>query len=180
MTTTTSQSYLTDADTFTALLATPDADWGAASPCEGWSAADVIAHVVDTQRDFLAQRDAEIGERPTGTPPEVWAAHDAVVRRLLADDSFTATEYAGFFGPTTVGETLTRFYGFDLLVHQWDVARALGRDVTWDDAQMDRIDQALDGFGEHLYGEGICRPALDADADAPRQTRLLARMGRAA
>jgi hypothetical protein len=77
-------------------------------------------------------------------------------------------------------DTLARFYGFDLLVHHWDVARALGRDVTWDDAEMDRIDTALDGFGEHLYGEGVCKPALEAPADAPRQVRLLARMGRAA
>ena len=176
----TTQDYLTDADTFTALLATPDADWGAASPCEGWSAADVVDHVVDTQRSFLAQRHADLGERPTGTPPQVWGAHDDAVRRLLADDAFAATTYDGFFGPTTVGETLTRFYGFDLLVHQWDLARAFGRDVVWDEEQMDRIEQALDGFGEHLYADGICRPALDVGDDAPRQTRLLARMGRAA
>lgn len=176
----TTQDFLTDADSFTALLATPDADWSAASPCRDWSAADVVAHVVDTQRDFLVQREADLGERPTGTPPEVWRAHEQVVRRLLADEHFATTAYDGFFGPTTIGETITRFYGFDLLVHQWDVARALGGDLTWDEVQMDRIEQALDGFGEHLYGEGICRPALDVSGDAPRQTRLLARMGRAA
>lgn len=178
--TTSTHAFLHDADTFTDLLATPDADWSAASSCEGWSAADVVDHVVDTQRSFLAQRDADLGERPTGAPPQVWGAHDDVLRRLLADDAFAATSYDGFFGPTTVGETLTQFYGFDLLVHQWDLARAFGRDVTWDDAQMDRIEASLDGFGEHLYAEGICRPALDVPDDASRQTKLLARMGRVA
>lgn len=178
--TTSIQAYLHDADSLTDLLATPGADWSAASPCEGWSAGDVVDHVVDTQRGFLAQRSAALGERPAGTPPQVWGAHDAGVRRLLADDAFADTSYDGFFGPTTVGETLTRFYGFDLLVHQWDLARAFGRDVVWDDAQMDRIEASLDGFGEHLYAEGICRPALEVGEDAPRQTRLLARMGRAA
>ncbi|MDO9496046.1 MAG: hypothetical protein Q7J48_10110 [Nocardioides sp.] len=37
-----------------------------------------------------------------------------------------------------------------------------------------------DGFGDPLYAEGICAPALDVPDDAPREDRLLARMGRAA
>ncbi|MDP2773451.1 MAG: hypothetical protein Q8O61_07815, partial [Nocardioides sp.] len=62
----------------------------------------------------------------------------------------------------------------------WDLARSFGREWAWSGAQLDRIDTALDGFGEHLYAEGICAPALDTSDDAPRQTRVLARMGRAA
>ncbi|WP_134741269.1 maleylpyruvate isomerase family mycothiol-dependent enzyme [Nocardioides sp. 503] len=173
--------YLADADRFTDLLTSAqDTDWSAPSPCEGWSAADVVDHVVDTQRGFFAQRDADLGERPAGTPDEMWAAHTDAVRRTVADDAFVTLEYDGYFGRTTVADTLARFYGFDLLVHHWDVARALGRDVVWDEAEMDRIDTALDGFGEHLYAEGICKPPLEAPADAPRQVRLLARMGRTA
>ncbi|MCW2851955.1 MAG: hypothetical protein JWM84_1619 [Nocardioides sp.] len=175
------EQYLADAGRLTDLLTNAhDADWSAPSPCEGWSAADVVDHVVDTQRSFFAQREADLGERPTGPADAVWAAHTDAVRRAVADDAFVSLEYDGYFGRTTVADTLARFYGFDLLVHHWDVARALGRDVTWDDAEMDRIDTALDGFGEHLYGEGVCKPALEAPADAPRQVRLLARMGRAA
>jgi len=173
-------AFLSDADHFSALATTPDADWSATSPCEGWTAGDVVDHVVDTQRDFLTQRGADLGERPPGAPDARWEAHLATVRELLADDGFAASEYDGFFGPTTVADSMARFYGFDLLVHHWDLARALGRDVAWDDEQMDRIEAALDGFGDNLYLEGICAPAIEAPADAPRQTRLLARMGRAA
>ena len=36
------------ADRFTATVSATD-DWTAASPCEGWSAADVVDHVVDGQ-----------------------------------------------------------------------------------------------------------------------------------
>ncbi len=100
--------------------------------------------------------------------------------RLGADEAFAASEYDGFFGRTTVADSMARFYGFDLLVHGWDLARALGRETAWSDAEMDRIDSALDGFGDNLYHEGVCAPALDVADDAPRQTRLLARMGRAA
>ena len=173
-------AFLSDAERFSGLAATPDADWDAASPCEGWTAGDVVDHVVDTQRDFLTQRGADLGERPSGTPDRRWAAHLTAVRELLGDDAFASGEYDGFFGRTTVADSMARFYGFDLLVHHWDLARALGRDVSWDDEQMDRIEAALDGFGDNLYLEGICAPAIEAPEDAPRQTRLLARMGRTA
>lgn len=172
--------FLSDADTFTDLVATPAADWAAASPCDGWTAADVVDHVVDTQRDFLAQRGADLGERQPGPPDARWAAHLSAVREALSDDAFASSEYDGFFGRTTVADTMARFYGFDLLVHGWDLARALGREPVWTESDMDRIDSALDGFGDNLYHEGVCAPALDVPDDAPRQARLLARMGRAA
>jgi uncharacterized protein (TIGR03086 family) len=173
--------YDANADRLTAVVeAAGDTDWSRPSPCEDWTAADVVAHLVDTQRDFLDKRGADMGPRPEGAPPEVWAAHRDAVRRATADDAFVSEEYDGYFGRTTVADTLANFYGFDLLVHRWDLARALGRDVTWDDAELDRIEAALDGFGDALYMDGVCKPALDVPAGASRQERALARMGRRA
>lgn len=171
--------YDAHADRFTSVVeAAGDTDWSSPSPCEGWTAADVLDHVVDTQRDFLDKRGAEMGARPEGMPPEVWAAHRDVVRRVTADDAFVSEEYDGYFGRTTVADTLSNFYGFDLLVHRWDLARALGQDVTWDDEELDRIEASLDGFGDALYSEGVCKPAIEVPADASRQERVLRRMGR--
>ena len=173
--------YDAHADRFTAVVeAAGDTDWSSPSPCEGWTAADVLDHVVDTQRDFLDKRGADVGARPEGTPQEVWAAHRDVVRRVTADDAFVSEEYDGYFGRTTVADTLANFYGFDLLVHRWDLARALGRDVTWDDAELDKIEASLEGFGDALYSDGVCKPALEVPAGASRQERVLGRMGRRA
>lgn len=155
-------------------------DWGGVSPCEDWTAADVLHHVVDTQRGFFEQREAVLGDRPSGDPPEVWRAHLGAVGRAVADTGFVTTEYDGHFGRTTVAGTLADFYGFDLLVHRWDLARGLGHDLTFDEAELDRIEQALDGFGDALYAEGVCRPPVEVPDGAPRQVRLLARMGRRA
>lgn len=171
--------YRANADKFSAVVA-DSGDWSGASPCDGWTASDVLDHVVDSQRSFLEQRAAEIGGRPTGTPPEVWRAHQAAIGPVIADDDFVTAEYDGHFGRTSVADTLANFYGFDMLVHRWDLARALGRDVTYDDAELDRIETALDGFGDALYSEGVCRPAVDVPDGAPRQVRLLGRMGRRA
>ncbi|WP_244931568.1 TIGR03086 family metal-binding protein [Nocardioides sp. W7] len=180
MTTTTHpqiQQYLDNAALFTEVV-DAGGPWDATSPCAGWSARDVLDHVVETQRSFLAQRELDLGPAPTGEPAEVWRTHLDAVRRVVADDDLVSREYDGYFGRTTIAATLATFYGFDLLVHRWDLARGLGRDTTFSDAELETIETALAGFGEHLYDDGVCAPAVPVPDDAPRQTRLLAQMGR--
>jgi uncharacterized protein (TIGR03086 family) len=168
--------YDNAADRFTATVAATD-DWSATSPCEGWSAADVVDHVVDTEREFLARHDLEVGDRPTGAPDEIWAAHLSAVRDAV-DADVRAREFDGFFGRTTIGATLDAFYGFDLVVHGWDLGSATGRPTTFTDAEMDAMEQAFVGFGDHAYDDGVFGQPVDVADDADRQTRLLARMGR--
>ncbi|WP_028637441.1 maleylpyruvate isomerase family mycothiol-dependent enzyme [Nocardioides sp. URHA0032] len=170
--------FLRAADRFSA---TVDAttDWSATSPCEGWTAADVVDHVVDTERDYLSRMDVAVGGRPSGSPADVWAAHQAAVRPLVTDE-LRAREYDGFFGRTTIGATLDHFYGFDLVVHGWDLGAANGRPTTFTDAEMDTIEVAFEGFGDHAYDDGVFRRPVQVPADADRQTRLLARTGRRA
>jgi uncharacterized protein (TIGR03086 family) len=169
--------FIEAAERFSATT-TEVSDWAAASPCEGWSAADVVAHVVDTQREFLSQHGAALGDRPTGSPAELWAEHLAAVRPVVSDDAFMATTYDGWFGPTTVGETVQRFYGLDLVVHGWDVARSQSAPTTFTEADMDAMETSFAGFGEAMYADGVFAEDLPVPDDAPRQTRLLARMGR--
>jgi uncharacterized protein (TIGR03086 family) len=170
--------YLEAADRFTATVQ-GTTDWSAATPCEGWSAADVVAHVVDTERDFLARLDLDLGPRPTGSPDAVWAEHVAAVRAQVTDD-LRAQEYDGFFGRTTIGATLDNFYGFDLVVHGWDLGSSQGAPTVFTDADMDAMDAAFVGFGEHAYDDGVFRQPVDVPDDADRQTKVLARMGRRA
>ena len=155
-------------------------DWSAPTPCEGWSAADVVGHVVDTQRQFLQGHGIELRERPAGSPDDVWEQHLSVVRPLAADPDLRARAYDGVFGHTTIGATLDAFYGFDLVVHGWDLGSSNDRPITFTAAEMDVLEQALAGFGEHAYDEGVFRRPVDVAQDADRQTRLLARMGRRA
>ena len=159
-----------------------DADWGRSSPCEGWSAGDVLHHVISTQRDFLAQRgvDAATATDVLTDPRGAWHGHDDRVRTLLADPDVALREYDGVFGRTTVGASLVRFYGFDLVVHRWDIATAAGLDERLDDSELSMIESAADGFGGHLYDDGICKPAVPAPVGADRQSRVLARLGRRA
>ena len=167
----------------TALLdAVPPADWSRPSPCEGWTAADVVGHLVGTQRQLLTTHGVDLGEAPdvTADPAAAWRAHAARVAAALADDAVPARQFDGFFGPTTVGAAFEQFYVWDMVVHRWDLARAVGADPALTDEELDRIESGADSFGPALHMDGICRPALDVPADAGRQTRALARLGRSA
>jgi hypothetical protein len=74
--------------------------------------------------------------------------------------------------------SLVQFHLFDVLVHRWDIARAARLDVPFTEAELDRIERGADSFGDALYTVGVCRPGVEAPADADRTTRVLARLGR--
>ncbi|HUG83208.1 MAG TPA: TIGR03086 family metal-binding protein [Euzebya sp.] len=179
--TTTAATYRALADRFAHVAAALDpADWDRPSPCEGWTARDVLAHVMTTQHEFLIGTGTPL-DGPTDVDPDpagAWAAHVDAVASALADPTVSDASYEGMFGPSTVGATLLRFYGFDMIVHRWDVATAAGLDAPFSAAEMDHIEEDVAAFGPHLYGEGICGPPVEVAADASRQDRLLGALGR--
>jgi uncharacterized protein (TIGR03086 family) len=169
--------FLANAERLSQIITHPG-PWEAASACSDWTAGAVLDHLVDTQRDLMAQRGFPLGDRPAGDPLEVWQSHLDAIRATLSDDAVSTTTYDGFFGPTTIGETLATFYGFDLLVHGWDIGYAWQRPLEWTPAEMTHIETAIAGFGDHLYLPGICTGPLEVRPDATRQEQLLGRLGR--
>lgn len=173
------QAWSQRATPFTAVVDAVQ-DWGAASPCEGWSAADVVTHVMQTEREFLAERGIEIETADSTDPRAAWHTHDSQIDALLADDALASRPYEGAFGPTTIGETLVEFYAFDLIVHRWDLARSQGVDERLTEAELTTVDAAIDGWGEHAYAPGIFATPVEVGPEADAQTRVLARTGRSA
>ncbi len=156
--------------------------WKAPSPCEGWTARDIVGHIVQTQRELLNGHGVDLGNAPDleADPVGAWLQHTARVLDALADEELTGRAYDGYFGPTTVGRTVEQFYVWDMYVHRWDLARAAALPAELTDAELDRIEQGADSFGEALHMDGICRPSIQVGADADRITRVLGRLGRAA
>lgn len=154
-------------------------DWDAPSPCEGWSARDVVGHVIETQRDFLEQHHLDAGSAPDLTDPAAaWRAQRAQVAEVLTDGEVAARHYDGYFGPTTVAATLADFYGWDLVVHGSDVARATGRAWSVTPEEAAALHATADGWGAALHSEGVCGDAVQVSDDASVTDRLLARLGR--
>lgn len=161
---------------------TDPALWSAPSPCQGWTAADVVRHVVDTQLAFLAGRGlpvyaAALPPDPDWDPAAAFRRHSRHLAEIITDE-VAAQPYVGYFGPTTVGDTLADFYGWDLVIHGWDLARATGLSYDVDDAEAKALDATADGWGAALHSQGVCGPELPTPVDATPFERLLARLGR--
>ena len=175
------ETYLDEADRFdTVVRNVPAGSWSAQSPCEKWTAADVVDHVVDSERDFFARHHLDLGARPAGSPDQVWQQHLDAACRVLGDGAVLTPTFDGHFGPTTIGETLVSFYALDLVVHRWDLARSVGSDTEFSEAEMKLLDRGIALFGDHMYDQGVFAAAVPAPPGATRQERLLAVMGRKA
>lgn len=178
-----SQRYARLAQDFAATVAAVPADrWADASPCPGWTARDVVRHVVDTQGMFLRLVGRDLGAVPDVDvdPLAAWKAAAATVQADLDDPERAGTVFDGFFGPTRFEEAVDRFLSFDLVVHRWDLARTAGLDerIAADDLRWAR--EQTDGLGDAMRGESTFGPALTPPPDADEQTRFLAFLGRRA
>ncbi|WP_107765400.1 TIGR03086 family metal-binding protein [Nocardioides terrigena] len=175
----TAQHFTDRADAFAAILEAADGQWDAPTPCEGWTVRDVVAHTIETERDFLVRQGYEVGGSPDGSDPAAaWRAHATTVAGVLAQDGVAEREYDGYFGRTTIAATMADFYGWDLVVHGSDVARATGQDWSVSEAEAASLHATADGWGDALYSEGVCAGAVPVPDDASTTDRLLARLGR--
>ncbi len=142
--TSTAKQYQAALRPLTAVVETlqPNA-WNAPSPCEGWTARDVVGHMVQTQREMLNGHGVDLGDAPDlkADPAQAWRHHAGRVLHALADEALIGRTYDGHFGPTTVGETLEQFYVWDMYVHRWDLAHAAALPAELTDAELDRIEQ---------------------------------------
>jgi len=158
--------------------------WNRRSPCDAWDARGVLEHVIGFHDVLLLRPLGLKPNRPRDDPQMRWVLTYAALEKAfepdrglfervvdvprLQDNSATRLDARAMM------PNLTR----DVLVHTWDLARAVGAD--------DRLD---DGWCEHFYAALPSDPmALGASGmfDAPVvmsdhtdvQSKLLARLGR--
>jgi uncharacterized protein (TIGR03086 family) len=169
---------------FTELVnAVPIGGWASKSPCEGWTALDVLRHVVETQLSVL-DRVSRLPDPPllVDDPVGVWPTVRDLVQGALDAPEVATKGYEGFFGPTTFEATIDQFYSFDVLVHTWDIARATGMPTfeTIPDDEIAAVMASMGGLDATMRQPGILGPQLTVGDDADGQTRFLAFLGRAA
>jgi uncharacterized protein (TIGR03086 family) len=171
------------ADFAETIAAVPADRWGARSPCEEWTARDVVAHVVDTHGLFEGMVGRELGDVPpvADDPAAAFAAARRVVGGHLRDpDAAGATYESPMLGTTTFAEMIDRFISSDLVVHRWDLGTAAGLEISMPADEIPRLRTSLSGMGDAMRGPGAFGPELEAPEGADEQTRLLAFLGRRA
>lgn len=177
-----SARYRRNADHFAELVAGVSSDrWSSASPCEGWTARDVVRHVVDTQQLFLGFVGAGLGDVPSvdDDPAAAWDAARGVVQRRLDDPTLAGEEFDGLLGRSTFEDAVDRFLSSDLVVHGWDLARATGQDFGVDTAEAERVLTDAEQFpAEGFRSPMVAGPEVPVAADADAVTRMVAFYGR--
>ena len=178
-----SDRYRRLAATFTEKVAAVPADrWSSPSPCEGWSAREVVGHVVQTQGMFLGFVGREIGPLPSvdEDPVAAWEAARDVVQADLDDPARASAGFDGVLGPSTFEATVDRFGCMDLVIHGWDLSRAAGLDDRIDPAEVERVRGDAVALGDAIRSPGAFGPAVEPGEGADDQERLLVFLGRRA
>ena len=173
----TADRYRNVADQFNkTLTAVPDDAWENPAPCEGWTARDVIRHMVDTAAFFLG--DAVAGPSVDDDPVAAWTAVRDAMQAALDDPDTAQRPLDTPMGMMSLEQLVDRVGVADTLIHTWDLARATGLDETLDADEVRRVYEGLLPNDERMRMGGAFGPKVDAPDDADDQTKLIAFTGR--
>ena len=161
----------------------PPDRWDQPSPCEGWSARDVVTHQVGVLRG-LAET-VRTGEMVPPAEPEdrsdpvaLW--HDARDEVIESLDRAGALQQRGtfWFGEMTVDE-LIAVVQWDPLTHAWDLATAVGIDAHLDAELAERSHDTIAPMREALARRKLVAPEpVEVSPDADAVSRYLGLVGR--
>lgn len=169
------------AERFTTIVEAVPADaWNNASPCQGWTAADVLAHVIDSEAGLLKKTGEDVSSRAGTRDDQVaaWMSVRGAVQAALDDPQLAGIEYESFGMPTTIAATFGSFMSVDLVVHGWDIAHAAGIDDAIATEDMGFVRAFTEQMGDMAQTSGAFGPRLSVPKDADEQTKFLALIGR--
>jgi uncharacterized protein (TIGR03086 family) len=165
-------------------------DYANRTPCTEWDVHDLVNHLLGTLElgralfsDTAPETDAGPGEVPSadlaGDDPA--KAYRVGMESLLAAATGDAVDraHATPFGEMP-GAMVAGFTAVDVLVHGWDLARATGQTVGFDDALAGEIL----GFARQTISDDTRAPRIGPEVPAPDGAsasaidRLVAFMGR--
>lgn len=176
-----SDNYRTAVAGFDAVISqVSDDQWTSDAPCDGWTAAHVVGHVIGGMRIVAGGSwDGTDLERAGDDPKASYAAaRDAALGNLT--DEALAEVKPGPAGDMALDDMLAMFLTNDILIHTWDLATATGQQVTLDPALVESAHAGLVRAGDFIRAPNIFGPAVEPPAGADAQTKLLCFAGRRA
>ena len=179
------QHWRTVAGRFTERAEAVPADaWANPSPCAGWTARDIVGHLVGWVPPFL-ESGAGItidGIPAVDTDPATaWAHLNHNIQAILDADAVHDRIFDHpMAGRHPLDEAIDRFVLGDVLIHTWDLSRSTGQDERLDPPTVTAMLHGLAALGDILQQSGQYGPQVAIADDADDQTKLLALTGRQA
>ena len=167
------------------LVLVGSSDWAGSTPCPGWDVRYLVAHVVGGNRFavlILGGMDAsDAMDEVMSTPQlgdnalETWVTTADAQSAAFRTQGALARPVDHPLGQIT-GRKFLEFRVFDLTLHAWDLARAMGTEEQLGpelvDAVLAIVENGPPGMGFGIQALGI------VEADSPPQLRLLDLTGR--
>ncbi|MEO3786603.1 TIGR03086 family metal-binding protein [Actinocorallia sp. B10E7] len=168
----------------------PD-QWSNPSPCEKWTARDVVRHIIDMHGVMLRPLGRSLSPAPSvdDDPVAAFRAARADVEAVLDDPSLAGEPCETFAGPMSAEQNIDQVVSDDLPLHGWDLARATSQDDTMDSEDVERAWAVMKAIPPELlerfrtpgaFGPGVevFGPEAEVPEGATLQDRLLAFVGR--
>lgn len=164
------------------LAAQADAAWDRPAPVRGWTARDVVGHLTGWLPALLASGAGIELPRGPGVqldPVTTWTVMTQAVQDLLDDPATSQRALADpHIGELPVPVAVDRFYTSDVLMHTWDLGRAVGRRVRLDPGACADLLAGMEPVEELMRGSGQYGPRVEVPEGSDPQTRLLGFIGR--
>jgi uncharacterized protein (TIGR03086 family) len=163
-----------------------DDQWSEGTPCSEWDVRGLVNHLVYENRWMplllAGSTIAEIGDRFEGDllgddGKAAWDESAAeAIAAVHADGAMERTVHLSF--GDFPGREYTMQVFADLLIHGWDLARAIGADERLDPELVESCANWFGAMEEGYRAAGAIGPRVETAPDADAQTRLLAQFGR--
>lgn len=149
-------------------VAAAEGKWDRRSPCDEWDARALLEHAIGFHDVLLLRPLGLKADRPRDDPQVRWQlTYRSLVKALQSGEVTRLEAYR-------LMPNLTR----DVLVHTWDLARAIGADDRLDPEWCELFYAALPTDPGALIASGMFGSPVAVNNEIDVQEKLLARLGR--
>ena len=154
-------------------------DWDAPSPCPGWTARDVVGHLVEWVPGMIGNGAGVTFPALPDDGVAAWPRLRDALQGFLDDETLASRSFDNpHTGRHRLDAAIDQFVTGDVLMHTWDLARAAGLDERLDPEAVAVMLPGVEAMGDALAQSGQFGPATPVPPGADDQTRLICLMGR--
>jgi uncharacterized protein (TIGR03086 family) len=152
--------------------------WRSPTPCREWDTRAVLEHVIGIHEYLLLRPLGVRAHRPDDDPVGRWVATAEAINAVLDAPELLEGSRDYFDGATRSPRAVLPALTTDVVVHTWDLARAIDTSAHLDEELCRWVFDHVSARREAHSESGLVAPAVQVADDASVQDRLVGLFGR--